>query len=289
MMSCKKIEIENLTVDLLGARPRRILDRLTLEVSGGEALAVVGESGAGKSMTSLAIMGLLPQGIIRRGGEITVNHQPTSGMDRESRWRLRGRVAAMILQNPMSALDPVFTIGAHFAETLASHGEPSRGAAARERAAAALAEVGFDAPGTILGLYPFQMSGGMLQRVMIALALLLDPDFLIADEATTDLDTVSQAQILKILDARRRQRHLGLLLITHDLSVAAAVADRIAVMRHGRVVETGPLAEVFERPSHPYTRQLLQAHRNLYDSRFGGLLERLDAGTAKNGSVACAS
>lgn len=287
-MSCKKIEIDDLTIDLTaGKAPRRLVDRLTLTIAGGDTVALVGESGAGKSMTSLAVMNLLPPGIARAGGEITVNHQPTSRLDAEGWRRLRNRDVAMIMQNPMSAFDPVFDIFSHFRETLRAHGEYRSRRAAFDRAEAALDEAGLENPGAALSLYPFQMSGGMLQRVMIGLALLLDPDFLVADEPTTDLDTVAQSRILRLLRERKRKRHLGMLLVTHDLSAAAFLADTVAVMRHGRLVEYGPAAEVFERPRHPYTRELLAAHRDLYGPRFRRLAAMPDAPRA-NEAMPCA-
>lgn len=280
-MSCRQIRIERLCIDLDGPHPKRLVDDLTLTMDAGRSLAVVGESGAGKSMTALAVMGLLPKGIRRSGGEITVNDAITSRLDAEGWRRLRNRQVAMILQNPMSAFDPVFTIGAHFHETSSAHYPDCSRADAEGRAGAALREVGFDDPESILSIYPFQMSGGMLQRVMIALALATDPDFLIADEATTDLDVRAQATILRLLAERRRERHLGLLIITHDLSVAAEMADRTAVMHNGRLLEIGSTAEIFAQPSHPYTAQLLAAHRRLYGKRFNRIRSRLEREGAK--------
>lgn len=266
-MTCRKLEIRDLTIDLTGAKPRRLVDGLTLTVHGGRAVALVGESGAGKSMTALAILGLLPPGIEQTGGEIIVNHQNLGGLDAEGRRRLRGNVVSMILQNPMSAFDPVFTIESHFRESVAPRGR----AETRREACEALRRAGFDDPGAILDLYPFQMSGGMLQRVMIALALIGRPEYLIADEATTDLDTAAQATTLAILKERRREGHLGQLIITHDLGVAAALADEVAVMRHGSLVEAGPVVDVFMNPREAYTRELLTAHRRLYGERFNAI------------------
>jgi len=176
----------------------------------------------------------------------------------------RGATLAMIMQNPMSCFDPVYTMQVHFRETLSAHGQLSYG---RDRIEASLAEVGFDAPERILGLYPFQMSGGMLQRVMIALALCLDAPFLIADEPTTDLDLISQARVLGLLDKLRLRRRLGVLLITHDLSVVARLAHSVLVMEQGRVVESGSTADIFNHPRHDYTRMLLSAHLDLYSKR----------------------
>lgn len=271
-MSCKRIDIENLTLDLHAARPRRLVDNLTLSLEAGRALALVGESGAGKSMTTLAVMGLLPSAVRQSGGSILLNEQPLAPLNEEGRRRLRNNEVSMILQNPMSAFDPIVSVLGHFRETLLSHEPGLDRAAVRARAAAALAEVGFaDAP-ALLDVYPFQMSGGMLQRVMIGLALCTNPTFLIADEATTDLDAALQKQILVLLRERCRERHLGLLVITHDLGVAAWLADDIAVMRQGALIESGPAAAVFAQPSHEYTRELLAAHRDFHGERFARLM-----------------
>ncbi len=244
-----------------------------LAVERGQVVCLVGPSGCGKSLTCMSLLGMLPQGITRTAGTIRVHGQAVDGQAVDGpppeRLRLlRGRGAAYVLQNPASCFDPVFTIGAHFQETLAAHLPTAPGSNTRPdwRAAAlaALREVGFDDARAILSHYPFQMSGGMLQRVMIALALVLDVPLLIADEPTTDLDLPSQARVLDLLDQVRRSRNMAILLVTHDLSVAARMADRMAVMRHGRVVEQGDVRELFAAPRHPYTRALLSAHHRLY-------------------------
>lgn len=256
-----------------------------LTVERGQVVCLVGPSGCGKSLTCMALLGMLPDGVARTAGTIrvngqTVDRQPPEGHAAHGalpeRLRLlRGRGAAYVLQNPASCFDPVFTIGAHFQETLAAHlpAAPKDGPNGTRRpdwhtaALAALREVGFDDAQAILRHYPFQMSGGMLQRVMIALALVLDVPLLIADEPTTDLDLPSQAHVLDLLDQVRRTRNMAILLVTHDLSVAARMADRMAVMRHGRVVEQGDVHELFNAPRHPYTRALLAAHHRLYGLR----------------------
>ncbi|MBG3875893.1 ABC transporter ATP-binding protein [Desulfovibrio oxamicus] len=244
-----------------------------LAVERGQVVCLVGPSGCGKSLTCMSLLGMLPDGVARTAGTIRVNGQAVDGQAAygappEQLRLLRGRGAAYVLQNPASCFDPVFTIGTHFQETLAAHLPTTPGSGTRPdwRAAAraALREVGFDDADAILRHYPFQMSGGMLQRVMIALALVLDVPLLIADEPTTDLDLPSQARVLDLLDQVRRTRNMGILLVTHDLSVAARMADRMAVMRHGRVVEQGDVRELFAAPRHPYTRALLAAHHRLY-------------------------
>jgi nickel transport system ATP-binding protein len=244
-----------------------------LTVERGQVVCLVGPSGCGKSLTCMSLLGMLPDGVTRTAGTIRVHGQTVDGQDADGappeRLRLlRGRGAAYVLQNPASCFDPVFTIGAHFQETLAAHlpagGRNGTRPDWRAAARAALREVGFDDARAILRHYPFQMSGGMLQRVMIALALVLDVPLLIADEPTTDLDLPSQARVLDLLDQVRRTRDMAILLVTHDLSVAARMAHRMAVMRHGRVVEQGDVRELFAAPRHPYTRALLAAHHRLY-------------------------
>jgi nickel transport system ATP-binding protein len=169
----------------------------------------------------------------------------------------------MILQNPMSCFDPIATIRSHFIETLSSHGLGDSDRVMRQ-AEESLTEVGFPNPHEILGLYPFQMSGGMLQRVMIALALSLRAPLLIADEPTTDLDVMSQARILDLLRTLRDRHEMGILLVTHDLGVVARLADAVAVMEEGEIVETGSATQIFSEPLHPFTKMLLKAHFGLY-------------------------
>ena len=263
-MPCMQLAIKNLTVSLDPPAGRTLVDNVSLTLGGGSVLAVVGESGAGKSMTSLAVMGLLPPGVSMTGGDILLNETSIVHMDREARRAVRNRDIAMIMQNPMSAFDPLFTIGSHFHETLAAHDLAHGGW--RRLAMQALREVGLE--DALLESYPFQLSGGMLQRVMIAIALITSPSFLIADEATTDLDVVSQARVLAILKERQKERSLGMLVVTHDLGVAAALADAVAVMWRGRVVEVGDATELFSNPGHPYTKQLLDAHHTLYSEKF---------------------
>lgn len=266
-MSCRKLEVRNLVVELISGSSRRLVDNLSLTVAGGGSLALVGESGAGKSMTSLAILDLLPKGLQRTSGEIIVNDRVVSGMTQEEKRLLRCRELGMIMQSPMSAFDPVFTVLSHFAETVAAGGEGRLSSKQlRCKAAAAVKEVGLEE--AVLDAYPFQLSGGMLQRIMIALALIHDPDYLIADEPTTDLDVVAQKKVLDLIRERCRARHLGLLIITHDLSVARYMADSVAIMVNGAVVENGFVRNVFSSPNHPYARELIESHSRLYGKRF---------------------
>lgn len=265
-MTCGKtvLEIQGLRVSL--AKPccqgPLLVDDVSLTVARGQVIGLIGESGCGKSLTCLAVMDLLPQAICRSDGSITLAGAPL-GEASVSQWRcFRGRRAAMVLQNPISCFDPIFTIGHHIRETLAAHGLKGPNCNARVRST--LAELGFDHPDQILSAYPFQLSGGMLQRVMVSLALLLEAELLIVDEPTTDLDVIVQARILDLIDRLRREKNVGVLLVTHDLSVIARLADQVAVMKEGRIIESAPVADIFSGPGEPYTRALLSAHFSLY-------------------------
>ncbi len=246
------IGIEGLDVVIRGTP---ILRGVSLDIAPGEVFGLVGESGSGKSMTALALMGLLPEGAEARGAIRLDSHE--LGRISERDWcRVRGSEIGMIFQEPMTALNPVQTIGDQVAETLLIHGAADRAAAratARDRLdRVGLAHVGLDS-------YPHELSGGQRQRVCIAAAIALHPRLLIADEPTTALDVTTQAQILGLLKEIVAEEGMALLLITHDLGVVADMANRIAVMRAGEIVETGPTAEVLARRSHPYTRALLAA------------------------------
>ena len=225
-------------------------------VSPGETLAILGESGSGKSVTAQAVMGLIePPGVVTAGA-VHFRGADLLAAGPEERRRARGEGIAMVFQDPLSALNPVYSVGFQVAEMFRVHrGLPRR--EARRRAVELLERVRIPSAAERVGDYPHQFSGGMRQRVMIAMALALDPDVLIADEPTTALDVTVQAQILELLAALQAETGMGLVLITHDLGVAAEVADRVAVMYAGRVVETGPAAEVLVAPRHPYTEGLL--------------------------------
>jgi len=237
---------------------------LSFTAEKGRVTGMVGESGSGKSLTCQTIMGLPPRGL-SVSGDVLLNGvaMPLEPKNAVLAHGSRGRQVAMIMQNPISCFNPVCTIKTHFRETLAAH-HKSRLDNTRQRWRSSLVQVGFENPDAILPLYPFQMSGGMLQRVMIALALALDVDFLLADEATTDLDAVSQRRVLDLVASLVHDRDLGVLLITHDLSVIAHLADDVLVMREGVLVERGNVHAVFNRPCHPYTISLLEAHYRLY-------------------------
>ncbi len=236
----------------------RAVDGVSFHLDKGELLGLVGESGCGKSITALSVMRLIsPPGKIV-GGEITFDEKNLLKLSEAEMRAIRGDDIAMIFQDPMTSLNPVFTVGEQIAEALRLHRRLSR-RAAREAAIEAMREVSIPDPARRVDDYPHQLSGGMRQRVMIAMALACDPKLLIADEPTTALDVTIQAQILELLDGLRRNRELAVLLITHDLGVVAEVADRVAVMYTGRIVEESPVEELFARPKHPYTEGLLRS------------------------------
>ena len=236
----------------------RAVDDVSFFIDPGELLGLVGESGCGKSMTALSIMRLVaPPGKIVNGEIIFDGRDLLKLSNREMR-AVRGDDIAMIFQDPMTSLNPVFTVGEQIAEALRLHRNLSR-KDARAGAVAAMREVAIPDPDLRADDYPHQLSGGMRQRVMIAMALACDPKLLIADEPTTALDVTIQAQMLELLDGLRKTRELAVLLITHDLGVVAEVADRVAVMYTGKIVEESPVDELFERPKHPYTEGLLRS------------------------------
>jgi peptide/nickel transport system ATP-binding protein len=248
------LSVRNLQLSI-GGTP--ILHDIDLEVGAGEILGIVGESGSGKSLTALSVMQLLPRASSWTG-EIEVAGHDVGAMSEKALCAMRGRDVAMIFQEPMTALNPVHTIGNQIAETILIHGDCSR-RQAKERAAALMARVGLSPEKISPDRYPHELSGGQRQRVAIAMAIALRPKLLIADEPTTALDVTTQAQILDLLRGLVRQDGMGLVFITHDLAVISSLADRIAVMREGRVVESGPTAEVFREMRHPYTRALFAA------------------------------
>lgn len=245
----------------------RAIDGVSLAVNAGETLGLVGESGSGKSVTSLAIMGLIPQPPGRiAGGDIRFNGQSLPQLSQGAYRKLRGREIAMIFQEPMTALNPVFTVGNQMMDVLRRHMKLSR-KAARKRAIELLDEVGIPAPDKRVDEYPHQLSGGMRQRVVIAMALSCDPKLLIADEPTTALDVTIQAQVLELIDKLSKDHGTATILITHDLGVVAEVCDRAAVMYCGRIVETGKVTDLFARPEHPYTRGLINSIPRIRDDK----------------------
>jgi peptide/nickel transport system ATP-binding protein len=256
-MSDQVLEVQGLTTTLgEGARAATILEDVTLEVAAGEVLGVVGESGSGKSMLALAVMGLLPPSIRVTAGAIRLLGDDLTGGSATA-WRgRRGRDMAMVFQEPMSSLNPVMRIGAQIEEVLRRR-LGMKGDAATRRAVDLLERVEMPSAKSRLATYPHELSGGMRQRVMIAMALAADPKLLIADEPTTALDVTIQAQILDLLRSIQRHTGMALMLITHDLGVIAEMADRVMVLYAGRIAETAPVATLFDAPAHPYSRALL--------------------------------
>jgi peptide/nickel transport system ATP-binding protein len=235
------------------------VDGVSFEIERGETLALVGESGCGKSLTALTILRLIdPPGRIEPGSQILFEGRDLLTLDDKSLRQIRGQHAAMIFQEPMTALNPVYSAGEQIAEVVRTHTKASR-SDAWQRAVAMLESVGIPSPEIRAKQYPHQLSGGMRQRVMIAMALIMNPSLLIADEPTTALDVTIQAQLLDLLRDAQQSRGASMLLITHDLGVVAESAQRVAVMYAGQIVEQAPVRELFASPQHPYTQGLLAA------------------------------
>ena len=253
------LAVEGLSVRLPGGADRSFaVEDLSLEVHPGEILCVVGESGSGKSVTAQAVMDLLPPELAVTAGRIRYAGREVLGLSRAERLRLNGRDIAMVFQEPMAALNPFYRVGRQVEEVLRVHGVGDA-AERRRRVLALFEEVRLPDPERTVGAYPHQISGGQCQRVMIAMALALEPKLLIADEPTTALDVTTQAQILSLIRDLRARHGAGVLFITHDFGVVAEIADRIVVMQKGRVVETGTVEAVLGEPRHPYTRALVAA------------------------------
>jgi len=281
-MGTPLLEVRNLRVEF----PTRhgtlcAVDDLSFEIAPGEMLGVVGESGAGKSLTGMAIIGLLePPGRIA-AGEIRLEGERIDNLPAEAMRRIRGKRIGAIFQDPLTSLNPLFTIGEQLVGTIATH-RPIGRDAARRNAVELLAEVGIPAPELRLGQYPHQFSGGMRQRVVIALALAGRPRLIIADEPTTALDVSIQAQIITLLKRLAAEHDTAVMLITHDMGVIAETADRVAVLYAGRLAEIGPVREVIHAPRHPYTRGLMSSIPKLGEGRerlaqIDGAMPRLNA------------
>ena len=252
------LQVTDLVVDFRTRRGNaRVLDHVSLTLAGGDVLGIVGESGCGKSMTALAVMGLVPDppGKVT-SGSIRIAGRELVGMDQESLREIRGKDIGMIFQEPMTSLNPVFTVGEQIAESVRLH-EKASPRAAMSRAVEMLRAVEIPEPELRAKAYPHQLSGGMRQRVMIAIALACRPQVLIADEPTTALDATVQAQIFDLLQALQEETGTAIVLITHDMGAIAELADSVAVMYAGRVVEMGSVSAVLSAPRHPYTRGLI--------------------------------
>ena len=253
------VEIRGLTIALPpGADRARAVEGVSLDIGANEIVCIVGESGSGKSLTAHAIMGLLPRGVQATAGQIVFDGTDLLREPPDAMRKRRGRDIAMIFQDPMAALNPVMPIGRQVTEQIRAHRAVSE-AEALAQAADLLAQMGLKDVPALLKAYPHQLSGGQRQRVMIAMALSLSPRLLIADEPTTALDVTTQAQILKLIKKLQAERNMSVLLITHDFGVVADMATRVAVMRHGRIVESGTTAQVLGEPAHSYTRALIAA------------------------------
>ncbi len=258
-MSGPLLEVRDLCVEFPTRRGTlRALDGVSFDIAPGEILGMVGESGAGKSLTGAAIIGLLEPPGRMCGGQILLEGGRIDDLPREAMRRLRGKRIGAIFQDPLTALNPLYTIGRQLVETLRTH-LPLSGAQARERAVELLRQTGISAPAARLAQYPHEFSGGMRQRVVIALALAAEPKLLVADEPTTALDVAVQAQVLNLMVDLQRGRAFTCLFISHNLVVVRYVADDVGVMYLGRIVERAPKAELFAAPRHPYTRMLLAA------------------------------
>jgi len=241
----------------LAAGEFALVDGVSLSVRPGEILALVGESGCGKSLTALSILGLLPNAVRRTSGRIVLDGQDLGAMDEAALRAVRGRLASFIFQEPVASLNPLMRVGEQVSEALRIH-HGLAADAARTAALEMLARVGIPEAALRARQFPFELSGGMCQRVMIASALICRPRLLIADEPTTALDVTIQAQILELIKTLRQEVGSAVVLITHDMGVVAEMADAVAVMYGGRVVEQGEVVDVFTRPAHPYTRLLLE-------------------------------
>ncbi|MBM7357287.1 nickel import ATP-binding protein NikD [Lelliottia amnigena] len=246
----QQIALRNMVIDA----DKPLVKGVSLTLTRGRVLALVGGSGSGKSLTCAAALGVLPAGVRQTAGQVLADGTLMSPRT------LRGKTVATIMQNPRSAFNPLHSMATHARETCLAVGKPADNAVL----IAALRAVGLEDAHRVLTLYPFEMSGGMLQRMMIAMAVLCDAPFIVADEPTTDLDAVAQARILDLLDAIMQTRALGMLLVTHDMGVVARLADEVAVMDDGVIVEQGDVEAVFHTPQHRVTRNLVAAHLALY-------------------------
>jgi peptide/nickel transport system ATP-binding protein len=281
-MTTPVLSVRNLKVEFVTRRGLlRAIDDISFDIAPGEVLGVVGESGAGKSLTGTAIIGLIdPPGRIA-GGEILLAGRRIDNLPREEMRKIRGKRIGMIFQDPLTSLNPLYKVSEQLIETIRTHTDLSE-PQARERAIGLLTEVGIPAPEKRIDGYPHEFSGGMRQRVVIALALCAEPELIIADEPTTALDVSVQAQIITLLRKLCRERRTAVMLVTHDMGVIAETADRVAVMYAGRIAEIGPVREVVQRAKHPYASGLMGAIPTLEASedrlvQIPGSMPRLNA------------
>lgn len=263
MMNEPLLEIKNLCVDFKqGEKTVKAVRGADLKIFEGEILGLVGESGSGKSVTALSATRLLPESAEIKEGEILFDGREIFKLSEEQLRKIRGAKISYVFQDPATSLNPVFTIGEQLAETIRLH-QGSKAGEAFDVAVGLLKDVGMPSPNEMMFSYPHQLSGGMKQRVMIAMAISCRPKLLIADEPTTALDVTIQAQILELLEKLREELKLTILLITHDLSIVAQVAEKTAVMQEGRIVEYGDTDLIYKKPSHPYTKKLIDCIPNM--------------------------
>ncbi|WKB54899.1 ABC transporter ATP-binding protein [Eleftheria terrae] len=281
-MTSPLLQVKNLRVEFPTRRGTLLaLDDVSFDIAAGEILGVVGESGAGKSLTGASIIGLLePPGRVA-GGQILLDGQRIDNLPQEAMRRVRGRKIGAIFQDPLTSLNPLYTVGRQLVETIQTH-LPVNGAEARRRAIQLLKDTGIPAAEARIDHYPHQFSGGMRQRVVIALALAAEPQLIVADEPTTALDVSIQAQIITLLKRLCSEKGAAVMLVTHDMGVIAETCDRVAVMYAGRVVEIGPVQEVIHAPAHPYTAGLMGSIPSVEDERerlsqIDGSMPRLNA------------
>lgn len=260
-------EVNDLTVAFSADYGETVsVDHISFHVDEGETVCIVGESGCGKSVTSLSIMGLLNRNGAVRDGSVLFDGKNILELTEKELDKLRGNRISMIFQDPLTSLNPVFTVGGQIVESICTHMNLSR-AKAWERAVQVLAQVGMPDPEGTMKKYPHTLSGGMRQRVMIAMALCCDPALLIADEPTTALDVTIQAQIMSLLKDLRKEIGMSMILITHDIGLVARMADRVIVMYAGQLLEEAPVRELFSAPRHPYTKALLATVPSIYDKK----------------------
>jgi nickel transport system ATP-binding protein len=259
VLKVRDLHVQVKTIDGIST----LVQDINFELKQGKVLGIVGESGSGKTVTSMSILQLLDRKTTTIEGSITLQGRELNSLDDKEMREIRGKDIAFIMQNPMNAFTPVFTIGNQFVETIRSHTTLNK-KQAKELAIDAMQNVNLPNPAKLLKSYPFQLSGGMLQRVMIAMAACLHPSVIIADEPTTALDVHNQLQVLNHLDKIRSEYGTSILLISHDLGVISEMADDVVVMQHGRIVETANVFELFDHPQHEYTKKLLNARPILH-------------------------
>jgi peptide/nickel transport system ATP-binding protein len=282
-MAAPLLQVDNLRVELPGRHGvLTAIDDVSFAIAQGEVLGVVGESGAGKSLTGAAIIGLLEPPLRIAGGRITLAGRRLDNLPYDAMRRIRGKEIGAIFQDPLTSLNPLYTIGRQLVETIRTHLDQTA-AAARERALSLLREVGISGAEQRFGHYPHQFSGGMRQRIVIALAIAANPRLIIADEPTTALDVSIQAQIIALLQRLSREHGTAIMLITHDMGVIAATAHRVAVLYAGRIAEIGAVREIVARPRHPYTQGLIGSIPRLGSAR--GTLQQVDGAMPRLGEI----